>query len=86
MRAPDRIGGMLDLLRQAWEEHPDWRLGQVIANTVGADVDLFNIEDDVMERLLRAMLQQCTMVPISLDPLMKYVAGGPRTAYMKGGS
>ncbi len=35
-RDPERIGRVLDALRQAWEQHPDWRLGQLVHNAASA--------------------------------------------------
>ena len=56
-RDPDRIGPVLDALRDAWERHPDWRLGQLVYNA--ADITagdgqippcapLFHMEDEVL--------------------------------------
>lgn len=57
-RPAERIEPMLDLLRQAWEKHPDQRLGQLIGNAGrgeptegephGRYRDPFNVEDDEM--------------------------------------
>ena len=36
MRDPNRIPKVLDLLEKAWQEVPDWRLGQLISNIARA--------------------------------------------------
>jgi hypothetical protein len=55
VRDPDRIDPLIETLRARWKEHPDWRLGQLIANAVRAETgrvncDPFYIEDDEMLR------------------------------------
>lgn len=38
MRDAERIAPMLELLGAVWQEHPDWRLGQLVCNVaVAAD-------------------------------------------------
>ena len=55
MRDPRRIDRVLDKLRVLWVDHPDQRLGQLVANlsrTTDGRVDssrIFNLEDDDME-------------------------------------
>lgn len=58
MRNPERIPRLLKLLAEIWALDPDLRLGQIIqweANKVGMDV--FFIEDDIMEQRLKARLE-----------------------------
>lgn len=51
---------MLELLRERWKEAPDQRLGQLILNFMRrsdrehwqATMDVFNVEDDLLERSL----------------------------------
>ena len=56
MRNPDRIPVILGELREFWNQHPDWRLGQIVANlnyeATGTN-DPFYIEDDVLLELLK---------------------------------
>ena len=51
MRDKERIPEICNRLKAAWAAHPDWRLGQLIANAVRAETgalncDPFFIEDD----------------------------------------
>jgi hypothetical protein len=48
---------MLNQLREAWVQVPDWRLGQLIVNAASPEglIDihsLFSVEDGELERLL----------------------------------
>lgn len=55
MRDPRRIKRILALLENAWQEVPDWRLGQLISN-IARDVgwsDAYYLEDDDFEKELR---------------------------------
>lgn len=45
-RDPDRIDRVLSLIRTAWEQYPDLRLGQLLHNVTGVHDDLFMYEDD----------------------------------------
>ncbi len=62
-RPAERIEPMLDLLREAWEQNPDQRLGQIVANAVrdpkrspGKDYrDMFEVEDDELREGLERM-------------------------------
>jgi hypothetical protein len=53
MRDPERIPRILEKLRILWAEMPDLRLGQLVDNarmvSDGHDIDLFYIEDDLIE-------------------------------------
>jgi hypothetical protein len=56
MRDPQRIDRILELLREVWKIYPDYRLGQLISNLLGPGPhDVFFLEDDEMEELLRCM-------------------------------
>lgn len=55
VRNPDRMAPMLTQLAAAWHRHPDWRLGQLIANAAGAvHCDPFYIEDDELLEGIKA--------------------------------
>jgi hypothetical protein len=54
MRDPERIKPFLETLEKCWMRMPDWRFGQLISNfQLQVNQDLFYIEDDVMEKLLK---------------------------------
>jgi len=60
MRDPHRIERITHLLRQAWDLHPDWRLGQLLSNLLGPGPhDLFYVEDHDWETLI----EQATVPP-----------------------
>lgn len=52
MRDPARIDRILEKLRAYWKKYPDMRLGQIVENATPEGEDVFNVEDDVVERLL----------------------------------
>jgi uncharacterized protein YihD (DUF1040 family) len=56
MRDPKRIDKIINKLRAVWKTNPDLRLGQLIHNiahdAVGNGVDIFFVEDDLMEKAL----------------------------------
>lgn len=57
MRDPDRIPRLLDLLNEIWKLNPDLRLGQIIEwEAHKAGLNVFYIEDDIMEQQLKARL------------------------------
>jgi len=61
MRDPKRIDRIIGLLRTAWKNNPDWRLGQLVVNLssfagVFPTPDTFYIEDEDSEKGLRYML------------------------------
>lgn len=53
-RDPERIDRILSKLRRVWRRHPDWRLGQLIVNVMGAAESpaIFYPEDDRVEASL----------------------------------
>jgi len=66
MREPDRIDRIVEVLRQAWHRHPDWRLNQLVINASDTPYDcdkphecglglVYYIEDDTMEKRLRGI-------------------------------
>jgi uncharacterized protein YihD (DUF1040 family) len=66
MRDPDRIDRIIEVLRQAWHRHPDWRLNQLVINASDTPYDcdkphecglglVYYIEDDTMEKRLRGI-------------------------------
>jgi hypothetical protein len=66
MRDPVRIDQMLELLRQVWARSPDLRLGQLVVNAVRPQepwLPVFSIEDTVLARRLRRMLQERPALP-----------------------
>lgn len=55
MRDPNRIKRILAALEAKWQQHPDFRLGQLLIAVVGAHPnypDLFYVEDSVIEENL----------------------------------
>lgn len=58
MRDPERIDRIVEKLRAAWHAEPDWRLCQLVINTVDARPawKLFYVEDHRFEAALDAML------------------------------
>ncbi len=58
MRDPDRIPIILEYIQHEWEEHPDWRFGQLMFNLLNGIWDtpeprFFYLEDDLLiQRLL----------------------------------
>jgi len=54
-RDPERIDRVLDAVRTAWEAAPDLRLTQLLVNTARCETSaaFYNVEDDVLEQLLR---------------------------------
>jgi hypothetical protein len=57
MRDPARIPVMLVAIGELWAKNPDWRLGQLMVNTVRPDLgrSLFYIEDDVLLQRIAAL-------------------------------
>lgn len=57
MRDRKRIGVILNKLGDLWQKAPDWRLGQLMyninrSNSRGSDSDIFNLEDEELEKLI----------------------------------
>lgn len=67
MRDVNRIALYTEKLREQWERVPDWRFGQLIANTLGNGLveancpDIFMLEDDeffeAFEKVMDSMLK-----------------------------
>ena len=56
MRDPKRIIKVLDELENYWNNHPNWRLGQVMSNLSDellGNNDPFFIEDEMLLELLK---------------------------------
>lgn len=56
MKKQDRISSMMKELRQFWEQHPDWRLGQIISNLsyeVIGENDPFHLDDTKLIETLK---------------------------------
>lgn len=59
MRDQKRIERIILLLDEAWKLVPDWRLGQLISNLLGAGKqDVFHPEDEVWEKLLEKFVRE----------------------------
>lgn len=61
MRDPARIRPLLDKLATLWEQHPDWRFGQLVhiiraSHSMDA-ADIFYIEDRGWEQLIDLWLK-----------------------------
>lgn len=57
MRNPKRIPEVLKELEKYWNNHPNWRLGQVMSNLsyeLLGDNDPFFIEDEMLLELLKS--------------------------------
>ena len=56
MRDPKRIKEIVTELEKYWNNHPNWRLGQLMSNLsyeLRGDNDSFFIEDDELLELLK---------------------------------
>lgn len=49
-RDPNRIDGMIGLLRRVWKRNPDLRLCQLVVNLADNGHDPYHVEDDAMSR------------------------------------
>ena len=54
MRDPARIERMLGLIRKVWYDAPDLRLTQLIMNELKMNSDPYYVEDDILEKALKA--------------------------------
>ena len=50
-RDPERINKILKKIEEIWKANPDLRFGQLFY-IITCDVDIFNIEDDELEKLI----------------------------------
>lgn len=55
MRDPKRIDEVLEVLRKVWKQYPDWRLLQLMSNSIPSGRDGFFIEDNELVEILNAM-------------------------------
>jgi hypothetical protein len=63
MRDPERIDRVMELLREAWKLHPYFRLTQlvmVVSDKLEDAGALWHVEDDTMEKRLRAFIASRT--------------------------
>jgi hypothetical protein len=62
MRNPNRIPRILEKLARNWSKYPDLRLGQLLDSlrfvACDRDIDMFYIEDDLIEKELDRRLAQ----------------------------
>jgi uncharacterized protein YihD (DUF1040 family) len=61
-RDPARIDRVAELLREAWQLQPDFRLTQLVMVVSDKPEDagaLWHVEDDTMEQKLRAFVAGC---------------------------
>lgn len=57
-RDPARIDRVLELLGELWKLQPDTRFCQLIINTVGAQRDPYDLEDDVLVEDLKENIER----------------------------
>ena len=60
MRDPKRIDEICETIRKEWHKVPDWRLGQLLVNSLRGHrcyPDLFYVEDDELMKLLNKMME-----------------------------
>ncbi len=53
MRDPERIDKVLKLIEKIWKRYPDWRLCQLIINSLRINYDPYYIEDDTLYDALK---------------------------------
>ena len=60
MRDPNRIDKVIDAVKEAWKENPEWRLGQLIVNISRAAncSDPFFLEDDRLMGVITAVSEE----------------------------
>ena len=60
MRDKERIERILELLKTYWEEHEDYRFGQMLINLgiCRDDLRLWNNEDDGLEKYLKDKIKE----------------------------
>ena len=51
MRDPKRIGEMVDVIRDIWDEYPDLRLCQLIGNCFPRGDSYYREDDELLEAL-----------------------------------
>lgn len=57
MREPQRIERILNAIEQLWMQFPDQRLGQLLTNFGLQGEDVYNFEDDELEKNLKEALE-----------------------------
>ena len=59
MRDPERISGVLQQVERIWRQHPDWRLGQLLANLADwAEESVWDIEEETLVAEIERHLTQ----------------------------
>lgn len=69
MRDPARIPLVLEAIRAVWEEHPDWRLCQLLQNAAPHRHDLYSLEDDDLLALLSRRPHDAMKRLAGIEPL-----------------
>ena len=67
MRDPNRIDAVIEAVRDAWKQVPDWRLGQLIVNVSrsAGHGDPFFLEDNQLMQVLKpAEQREADAVPV----------------------
>jgi NADPH-dependent curcumin reductase CurA len=50
---------VLAAIAELWRHHPDWRLGQLVANVAGwTDIEIWDVEDEQLIEAVRQHLLQ----------------------------
>jgi hypothetical protein len=61
MRDPERIDGVLAVIREVWKRYPDLRLGQLLVNAVQPSEpcsELYSVEDAPLVRKLESLVER----------------------------
>lgn len=58
MRDPNRITRIVKKIESLWYKYPDWRLCQLIMNTLAMNEDPYYIEDDKFEQAIDNLLKE----------------------------
>ncbi len=75
MRDPKRIQRISEKLILVWAAHPDMRLGQLLENLKGhnVNIDTFQVEDDHMEMQIDKYLEGGWSAVSGQDKLLQYM-------------
>ena len=59
MRDPNRLPKVLEAVAAIWRLHPDWRLGQLVANIAAwSEQDVWDVEEDLLMQEIHRHLNQ----------------------------
>jgi hypothetical protein len=58
VRDPRRIWRIIHRLGTLWERYPDQRLGQLLTNVAPSNADVYQIEDDVWEKMIEEAIDK----------------------------